>query len=65
MSKKIIAVINKKTGALSITTEGYNGAECLKATEELERGLGMDQGCSVPTQDMYNVEKNEQQVGGS
>jgi Protein of unknown function (DUF2997) len=65
MSKKIIAKINKKTGALTITTEGYAGADCLKATEELEKGLGMNQGCSVPTQEMYNVEKNEQQVGGS
>lgn len=65
MSKKIIAVINKKTGALSITTEGYNGAECLEATKELEQGLGMDQGCSVPTQEAYKIETNQQQVGGS
>jgi hypothetical protein len=65
MSKKIKAKINRNTGQLSITTEGYAGAECLKATEELEKGLGMDQGCAVPTQEMFNVEKNEQQVGGA
>jgi len=63
--KKIIATIDKKTGKLTIQTQGYNGAECLAATEQLEKGLGMDRACSIPTSEMYNEQKNDQQVGGA
>jgi hypothetical protein len=63
--KRIIAIINKKTGELQIKTEGYNGAECLEATKGLEEGLGMNQACAIPTAEMFNIEKNEQQVGGA
>lgn len=62
MSKKIIAVINKKTGKLEIKTEGYSGGECLEATKALEHGLGMDQACAVPTAEMFQepVEKEKE-----
>lgn len=39
---KVIAVINKKTGAITIKTEGFSGEACLKATEKLREGLGID-----------------------
>lgn len=66
MSKKIIAKIEKKTGKLTITTEGYSGPDCLEATKALEEGLGMDQACSVPTEEMYKVKEGEQQqIGGA
>ena len=63
--KKITATINKKTGELQIKTDGFSGPECLEATKQLEEGLGMNQACAVPTQEMYNVEQKEQQVGGA
>lgn len=40
--KKIIAKISKKTGAVSIETQGYQGADCLEATKKLEDGLGIN-----------------------
>lgn len=42
MGKKIIARINRKTGKLTIQTEGYSGAECLEATRKIREGLGID-----------------------
>ncbi len=39
MSKRIEVRITK-TGEVEIATEGYKGAECLKATEQLEKALG-------------------------
>lgn len=63
--KRIIAKINKTTGAIEVKTEGYNGAECLEATKGLEQGLGLDQACAVPTSEMYNEEKQDQTVGGA
>lgn len=66
MSKKIIATIDRKTGGLTIKTEGYAGAECLEATKQLEQGLGMDQACAVPTEEMYKQpEDREKEIGGS
>jgi len=63
--KQIIAKIDPKTGKLSIKTEGFQGTECLEATKALEQGLGMDQGCSVPTSEMYVEKRNDQTVGGA
>ena len=38
---KVIAVINKRTGAVTIKAEGFTGDACLKATERLRDGLGI------------------------
>lgn len=63
--KKIITTIDRKTGGMSVKTEGYSGGECLEATKQLESGLGMDQACSIPTAEMHQepVEK-EKELGG-
>lgn len=63
--KKVIAKIDKKTGKLTIETQGYTGDECYKATEGLEKSLGLDRACSVPTAEAYVQEQTNQQVGGS
>lgn len=39
MAKKIQVKVTP-TGEITITTTGYKGSECLKATEALERALG-------------------------
>lgn len=63
--KKITAVINGKTGGVSIKTEGYSGDECYKATEALEKSLGMDRACAVPTGEFYQEkQENTQQIVG-
>lgn len=62
--KKITAKIDKKTGKLSIETSGYTGEDCYKATEQLEKSLGMDRACSTPTAEYFApTVENEQKVG--
>lgn len=39
---KVIGRINKKTGAITIKTEGFNGEACLEATRKLRARLGID-----------------------
>lgn len=64
--KKITAKIDKATGKLTITTDGYSGEECYKATEQLEKSLGLDRACSVPTAEYFQEKQDtEQQVGGA
>lgn len=60
MSKKIIAKINLKTGALTLSTEGYQGASCLEATRKLREGLGIE---AEPdkTPEFYQEEVQQQQ----
>lgn len=69
MSKKIITTIDKKTGQMTVKTEGYNGAECLEgAAAQLEKELGMtaDGGsCQLTTEYFQNKEDNQNQVGGA
>jgi hypothetical protein len=66
MSKKIIATINKKTGEITIKTDGYAGAECLEATAGLERGLGMNPATCELTPEYWQQKQDEQQqVGGA
>jgi hypothetical protein len=62
MSKKIICIIDKD-GGMKVKTEGYSGEECLKATEKLEKGLGMNSACELTPEYYANVQ-NHQQVGG-
>lgn len=63
MQKKIIATINKKTGAITIRTEGYNGAECLNATKKLEDGLGLNTDGREYTPEFYDTTSEQQQQG--
>ena len=63
MKKKVLVRINKKTGLPTISTVGFEGPSCLKATEKLREGLGID---AEPerTPDFYVEEtKAEQQEG--
>lgn len=66
MSKKITITINKKSGGMSVKTDGYSGPACLEATKALEEGLGMNQACAVPTAEMYEAPEKEKEIlGGS
>ena len=40
--KKIIARINKTTGAITLKTEGFSGEACLEATKKLREGLRIE-----------------------
>lgn len=55
--KKIIARINKRTGAVKISTEGYAGADCLKATEQIRKDLGIGDEAVEKTDDYYRSEQ--------
>lgn len=39
--KKITARINKRTGVITIQTDGFTGEACLLATKKLRDGLGI------------------------
>lgn len=52
--KKIDVLITPE-GEVKITTSGYKGAECLKATEALERALGAKTS-DKPTAEMKQTE---------
>lgn len=60
MSKKVIAKINKKTGKLTLSTEGFSGEACLAATKKLREGLGIEaEPDKLP--EFYNEEVKDQQ----
>jgi len=66
--KTITVTINKNSGAISVATSGYNGAECLQgAAAQLEAGLGMKQegACTLSPEYFANKEENKDQVGGA
>lgn len=44
-------IVTIKDGASTVTTKGFKGAACLKATADLEAALGRKTG-SVPTGEM-------------
>lgn len=60
MNPKIKAKINRKTGAITIMTEGYQGASCLEATKKIREELGIT---AEPekTGDYYQEEQQQQQ----
>lgn len=63
--KLISARIDKKTGKVTIETQGYEGASCLEATKALEEGLGLKDPERELTADYYKVETdNNQSIGG-
>ncbi len=54
MAKKILMEVSPE-GEIKITTSGYKGTECLKATEALERALGKKTS-DQPTAEMKQTE---------
>jgi DUF2997 family protein len=42
MNPKVVAKINKKTGVITIRSEGIAGEGCLLATKKLREGLGIE-----------------------
>jgi hypothetical protein len=66
--KRITVTINRKSGALSVATSGYAGAECLEgAAAQLEKELGMktEGACTLTPEYFANKEENKDQVGGA
>jgi hypothetical protein len=63
--KRIIGKIDKRSGKITITTEGFEGATCLEATRKLEEGLGIKEPDRTLTPDYYKESKQEQQIGGA
>jgi hypothetical protein len=61
--KKIIVTFNAKTGGITITTEGYQGATCLAATRELEEGLGIREPERTMTDEFHQQVEGNQEVG--
>ena len=57
--KTITFTIDRKTGGLSIKTEGYQGAECLEATKKFREQAGMNE--PEPTQEMYQERQEDKQ----
>jgi hypothetical protein len=53
MAKQIIVTCSK--GKVVIKTTGYAGAECLKATAQLERDLGIEKESDVKTPEYYQT----------
>lgn len=63
MSKKIIGLINKKTGEVTVSTEGYDGPACKEATKWIEQKLGFGADAKEElTQEFYNTTTNEQET---
>jgi len=60
MGKKIIISANENTGDINVTTEGFKGAQCLKASKFLEEGLGG--GKMTKTAEFYEAEKFDEHV---
>lgn len=63
--KKILVKISRKTGAVSVETEGYEGASCLEATRKLEEGLGMKDPERDLKPEFYTENSDNQQIGGA
>lgn len=39
---RTIKILAKPDGAVTVEAEGFSGGACLKATEEIEKALGLD-----------------------
>ena len=50
--RKEVIVEFDEFGNPTVTPKGYSGRECLKATEDLERALGLVNADVQPTRDM-------------
>lgn len=63
--KTIRIKIEKKTGKITISTEGYQGAECLAATKKLEDGLGLNDPDRELTDEYHQTTDEQQTLGGT
>lgn len=66
--KKVIVIINRKTGKVTTTCEGgEGGGQCLTDTSPIEQRLGMLNPEREMLPDYYNKVQNkgEQEVGGA
>lgn len=65
--KRIFCKVSKKTGAVTIQTDGYAGASCLEATAKLEKGLGIEDSKRELTAEFHNTESVDetQKLGGA
>ena len=57
---KQVSVTIADDGSVKIETNGFSGSECLKATEDLERALGMP-GSRQKKKEFFETAKNDQQ----
>ena len=58
---RIIEVLVSPTGATTVQTKGYAGADCLQASKFLEQALGVPT-AERKTAEFYGVENARQQV---
>jgi hypothetical protein len=63
--KKIIGIIDRRTGKITITPEGYEGPACLEATRKLEKGLGLKEPERELKPEFYQQVEQQQQIGGA
>jgi hypothetical protein len=63
--KKIVGIIDRKTGRITLTPEGYTGNECIQKTAPLEKGLGLKEPERELTADYYTQTEQTQELGGS
>lgn len=63
--KRIRVIIHRKTGKITISAEGYEGASCLEATKKLREGLGLKEPERELTADYYTQTEQTQELGGA
>jgi DUF2997 family protein len=63
--KKIKVLIEKKSGKITISPEGYTGSECTEATKKLEEGLGLIEPERELTTEYYQTNEQQQEIGGA
>lgn len=63
--KKIVGIIDRKTGRITLTPEGYTGNECIQKTAPLEKGLGLKEPERELKPEFYQQTETKQQIGGA
>ena len=59
--QRLIEVIVSPTGETTVQTKGYAGSDCLKASQFLEKALGVVTG-ERKTSDYYQTQTTQQQI---
>jgi hypothetical protein len=64
--KKIICKIDRKTGIMSIESQGHVGSSCLNDPHvtKLKEGLGMTDAPTTMTEEFYNTTDQVQKLEG-
>ena len=63
--KKIVNIVDRTTGKMTISPEGYGGTACVEATKKLEETLGLREPVREPLPEMYQKNDQIQEVGGA